>query len=65
MLETVRLPDKIIRDLSAQFRVIREEDIGFFSELRSGRGIHALLGNLASGVEPSPGLERLSLVGVN
>ena len=31
---------------------------------RSGRGIHSFLAQVVSGVEPSPGLERVLIIGV-
>ena len=38
---------------------------GLSSELRSGRGLHFFLRQLAYGVDPSLGMERLALLGVD
>ena len=62
--EPSRLPDKIIGAMSDRFRVTREGGRPPYSERRAGRGIHAFLDHLASGADPVPGLECLTLLGV-
>ena len=61
---TSGLPDEIVGYLSARLRVTREGGRPLSSERRAGRGVHAFLGHLASGADPVPGLECLTLLGV-
>ena len=63
VLRTCRLPDDIVGALSAWFWVIQEEGGPLSTELRSRLGLHAFLGHLTSRVDPSPGMERLVLLG--
>ena len=65
VLETVQLPDNLVRAFSDQFWVTRGEGGPLSAERRYGRVIHALLGNQAYRLEPSPGMEHLTLLGVN
>ena len=65
VLRTGQLPDDLVGALEDRFRVTVEEGGYLSSEILTGRGLHAFLGHLASGVEPYPGLERLYLLGVD
>ena len=56
---------KYFRALLSWFGVTQENGWLLSDELRSGRGLHAFLGHLNSGVDPSPGQERLELLGVD
>ena len=65
VIGTGRLTYNIYGDFTARFLVTREERGLLYAELRSVRGLHTFLSNLASRLEPSPGLDRLALPGVN
>ena len=65
VLVTVQIPDELVGALLDQFLVTEEEGGVLLSELRSGRGLHAFSWHLSSGVDPAPGLERLTLLGVD
>ena len=65
MLWTGGLPDKLVRALSAWFKVTWKDGGPLLSKIRSGRGLHALIRHLASRVDPIPGLNHPTLLGVN
>ena len=65
MLETSRLPDKLVVDLSAWLQVTEEDSAGISPEMRSRRELHTFLGHPASGVEALSGIEHLALLGFN
>ena len=64
VLGTVRIPDELVDALLAWFRVTWDDGGLLSAEIRSGRGLHALLRHITSGVEPVSGLERLALLGI-
>ena len=63
VLGTGRIPDDLVGALLARFRITWQEGGLISEELSPRRGIHAFLGHLASGVDPTLGLERLNLLG--
>ena len=66
VLRTGHISEALVGAISDWFWVTREEGGGaFLLELWSGRGLHAFPSYLASRVDRVPGLERLSLLGVN
>ena len=65
VIGTGRLPNNLVRALSARFIVTREDGGLLSSYLSSGQGIHAFLGHLTSRVDPDPGLDLLALIGVD
>ena len=69
-LEAEDLGTREIRAELAAILVARSQTIlkggaALTPEKRSGCGIHSLLAQMASGVDPVPGLERLTVVGVD
>ena len=56
VIGTGQLPDELSGDMLDRLRVTRDEDGGLSWYLRAGRGIHAVLKHLASGVDLVPGL---------
>ena len=64
-LATVEIPPGIAAILMAHPQTIREDGAALSSEKCSGQGIHSFLEQLVSRVEPVPGLERVTMVGVN
>ena len=61
----IQLPGNLSGALLDRFQVTWEDGGGVLSsELYAGRGLHAFLGHLVSAVDPVPGLECLSLMGV-
>ena len=64
VLRTCQIPNKLDRDLSAQFRVMKEYGGALSVEVRSSRGIYSFLGILAFGIDPVPGFSVLALLAV-
>ena len=64
-LGTGEIPVNLSEILVAHFRTFSEDRAALLLEKRSGRGIHSFLDQLASGVDPVPGLERLTFVGAD
>ena len=65
MLGTGRNPDDLVGALLDRFQATWEDDGGLSLELRTWRGLHAFLRHITSGVDPVPGMERLTLLGVD
>ena len=55
---------KLAAILTDHSRTVREDGAALTPEKRSGRGIHTFLAQLASGVDPVPGLEQETVVRV-
>ena len=51
--------------LAAHSQTVRKDGAALSEEKRLGRGIRSFLAQLASGMDPAPGLERVTLVGVD
>ena len=64
VLRTSRLPKKLAGNMLDRFWVTREDEGTLLSELRSGWGLYTLLGHIASKIYPIPGMENLSLMGI-
>ena len=64
VLMTGRLPGNLTGAMSDRLRFTREDRGPLSSEWCDGRGLYAFLGHLSSRVDSVPGLERLSLMGV-
>ena len=64
-LGTGEIPDKLSAILTTHSQTVREDGTDLMPKKRLGRRIHSFLAQLASGVDPLPGLERVTVVGVN
>ena len=64
-LGTRSIPAKLAAILAVQSRTACDDGTALTPEKRLGRGIHYFLSQLASGVDPVPGLKRLTVVGVD
>ena len=62
VLRTCQIPNKLDRDLSAQFQVMKEYGGSLSVEVCSSRGIHSFLGILAFGIDPVPGFSVIALL---
>ena len=58
------IPAEIAAILADNSRSVRKDGVALLAEKRSIRGIHSFLAQLESGVDPVPGLERVTLVWV-
>ena len=65
VLGTVPFPENLVEALTGQFLAVWEEGGALSMKRRTVWGVHSLLGHLTSGVDPVPGLERLTLLGGN
>ena len=65
VLGTSHLPDNFARALLAWFLVTREDGGLISMEKSSDRGLHYLLGHLASRLDPVLGFEQVALIGIN
>ena len=64
-LGTGAIPDELSAILTDRFRTVCEDRVALSLEKRSVQGIHELLAQLALGVDLTPGLKWMTLVGVN
>ena len=64
-LGTRSIPAKMAAILAAHSRTVRKDGTALTMEERTGRGLHAFLLHLALGEVLFPGLERVTLIGVN
>ena len=65
VIRTGRIPNKIIKALSAWFQVTKEYGIPISTEWCTGRGFHTLLGHLAYRFDPFPRFSWINILGVN
>ena len=61
---TGEIPADLVAILAAHYRTVREDGTARIPEERSGRVIHSFLAQLVSGVNLFPGLERVTMVGI-
>ena len=64
-LGTGEIPDKLAAILALHSQTVREDRTALTPEKRSGQGIHSFLAQLTLGVDLVPGLERVTVVGVD
>ena len=64
-LGTGAIPDELAAILAAHSQTVREYGTALTPDKCLGRGIISFLAQLELGVEPVPGLERVTLVGVD
>ena len=65
MLGTGFIPAELAAILAEQYRTVRKDGSARTPEERTGRVLHAFLSHLALGEVPVPGLDRVTLVGVD
>ena len=66
MVETLRtgaIPAELFTIFAARFWTVCEDEASLSPKKSSGLGIQSFLTQMASGVDPIPGLERVTLVG--
>ena len=64
-LGTGTIPAELVAILAAHSQTVRKDRTARTPEERTGRGLHSFLFYLVLGEVPAPGLERVTLVGVN
>ena len=64
-LGTGAIPAKLSAILAAHSQTVSKDGAALTAEKRSGQGIHSFLVQLESGVDPVPGLDRVTVVGVD
>ena len=64
-LGTRYIPAELVAILAAHSRTVCKDRTARTPEERTGRGLHSFLFYLVLGEVPAPGLERVTLVGVN
>ena len=65
VLGTESIPAKLAEILVDYSQTVRKDGRACTPEERTGRGLHAFLPHLALGEVPVPGLERVTLVGID
>ena len=64
-LGTGEIPAELTVILASHSRTVHEDGAALTPEKRSGWEIHSFLAQLASGVDPVPGLKPVTVVGVD
>ena len=59
------IPAEFAEVLVAHFRTVCKDRAALLAEKLSGRGIHSFMAQLGSEEDPVPGLEQVTLVGVD
>ena len=65
VLGTGSIPAELVAILAEHYQTIRKDGTARTPEERTGQGLHSFLSNLALGEVPVPGLERITLIGVD
>ena len=65
VLNTNQITNALIKILMSRLQTVREDVGALSNDKRAGWSLHSFLSHLVLGVNPAPGLDQLSLLGVN